>query len=217
MESDKKNAAIIYLRVSTDIQTEESQLEPCRVLCKQRGYIVEGIYSDHARSAYTTVLRPEYKKVLNLVKQRRVHHIVVWSLDRWCRRGARELKNTIEVLERYGVNLHSVKEQWLETVNISGGIGDVVKDFLIGIVGWIAHQESQLKSERIKDSIKFKAALRKGKVGRPSLSSNIRRQIEAYLKQGKSYRWIHDNVRYKIKYGKIKHVSIATISKIASK
>lgn len=25
--------AIIYLRVSTDIQTEESQLEPCKQLC----------------------------------------------------------------------------------------------------------------------------------------------------------------------------------------
>ena len=132
-------------------------------------------------------------------------------------RSTGELKNTIEVLEAYDVQLHSVQEQWLETINIPGGIGDVVKDFLIGIVGWIAHQESVLKSERIKDSIKFKNALKKGRVGRPTMPDKVIRQVIKALRQGDSYRTIHQNVIYKIKHGKIKHVSIASISKIAKK
>ena len=174
-----------------------------------------GIFSDHAKSAYKNVSRSEYQKIMKLVKQRRIHHIVVWSLDRWCRRGARELKNIIEVLEAYGVQLHSVQEQWLETINIPGGIGDVVKDFLIGILGWIAHQESQLKSERIKDSVKFQRALKKGRVGRPSIPDEVIKRVIDALWRGESYRAIHETVKYKIKHGKVKHVSIATVSKIA--
>ena len=211
------NKTVVSIRVSTDQQTEESQLDACKDLCRQRGFEVIKVYSDHAKSAYKNVSRPEYQKIMKLVKQRRIHHIIVWSLDRWCRRGARELKNTIEVLEAYDVQLHSVQEQWLETINIPGGIGDVVKDFLIGIVGWIAHQESVLKSERIKDSIKFKNALKKGRVGRPTMPDKVIRQVIKALRQGDSYRTIHQNVIYKIKHGKIKHVSIASISKIAKK
>ena len=139
----------------------------------------------------------------------------MWSLDRWCRRGARELKNTIETLELYSVQLHSVQEQWLETINIPGGMGDVVKDFLIGIVGWIAHQESQLKSERIKGSIKFKRALEKGRVGRPLIPNDVITQVVDALRHGDSYRKIHREVTYKIKHGKIKHISQATVCKIA--
>ena len=69
------NNVVIYLRVSTNQQTEESQLKACRNLCNERGYEVVGVFSDHARSAYKSVLRPEYKKVLNLVKHRRMHHM----------------------------------------------------------------------------------------------------------------------------------------------
>ena len=93
------NKAVIYLRVSTGQQDEKSQLKACQSFCNERGYEVVGIFSDHGKSAYKVSLRPEYLKVMKLVKQRRIQHVVVWSLDRWCRRGARELKSTIEVLE----------------------------------------------------------------------------------------------------------------------
>jgi len=203
------------LRVSTSHQDEHSQLKACTDFCVQRGYEVIGVYSDHGKSAYKVSSRSEYLKVMQLVKQRRIQHVVLWSLDRWCRRGHKELKNTIDLLALYGVQLHSVQEQWLETINIPGGIGDIVKDFLIGIVGWIAHQESQLKSERIKDSLKFQKAVKKGRVGRPSISDEVTQQVVDALKRGDSYRDINKKVTYKIKFGKIQHVSIATVCKIA--
>jgi len=209
------NKAAVYLRVSTDLQTEVSQLKACTDFCVQRGYEIVGVYSDHGKSAYKVSSRPEYQKVMKLVKQRRIQHIVVWSLDRWCRRGARELKNAIETLELYDVQLHSVQEQWLETINIPSGMGDVVKDFLIGIVGWIAHQESALKSERIKSSMKYKKALRKGAVGRPALPDDVTKRVVEALRDGLSYRAINQHVTYKVKFGKIKHVSLATICHIA--
>jgi len=177
---------VIYLRVSTDQQNEESQLKPCKALCTQRGYEVVDVYSDHARSAYKTVFRPGWKKVMNLVYKRSINHIVVWAL-----------------------------ESFLDEINIPGEIGIHLRNFLIGFLGYTAQQESVKKSQRIKDSIKFQKARKKGKVGRPILPNKVKKEVADALKRGDSYRTIHQNVNYKIKYGKVKFVSIATISNIA--
>jgi len=212
-ESAKQNAAI-YIRVSTAEQTEESQVEPCREFCEQKGYNVIGVYADHARSAYKTVRRKKYEEVMELVKKRKIKHVIVWALDRWTRRGPQELKSNIEYLATCGVQIHSVKEQWLESINLPGSIGMVVRDFFFGMIAWMAEEESKRKSERVRESKKFQSAKKKGTVGRPGLPERAKKDIIKYLKEGKTYDWIHQNVTYKIKYGKIKHVSPATISQI---
>ena len=136
----------IYIRVSGGEQTEESQRQPCTDYCTERGWHIVDVFSDHARSAYKNVKRPHYDKILALVRQRQIQHIIVWSLDRWCRRGPRELRSTIDYLGSYGVQLHSVKEQWIESINMPGSLGQTFKDFLVGIIGWLAEQESTRKS-----------------------------------------------------------------------
>jgi len=211
------NKSVIYLRVSSDKQTEESQLKPCEALCKERNYDVIGIYRDHSKSAYKNVKRPSFDKVNELVKNREIDHIVVWALDRWTRRGPKELKSTISYLSAYNVQIHSVQENWLESINMPGGMGSVVRDFFIGLIGWMAQQESELKSERIKQSKTYQKALDKGTVGRSTLPDAIVNEVTQLLQKGKSYKQIHEQVTYKAKFGKVKHVSIGTISSIAKK
>jgi len=206
--------AVIYIRVSTDQQTEESQKKPCLNLCKEKGWEVIDIFADHAKSAYHNVKRKKYEEVLELVKKRKIKHIVVSALDRWTRKGADELKDTISYLGLYDVQLHSVRESWLELINIPGGIGKVVKDFMIGMVGWTAEKESKDKSDRVKTSKRYQKALKKGKVGRPGVAKQVEKQVLDLLNKGKSYSYIEQNVTYKAKYGKVKHVSAPTISKI---
>jgi len=208
------NNAVIYLRVSSDKQTEESQLKPCREFCKERNYNVVNIFKDHAKSAYKNVKRPAFDEVNKLVKNRDINHIVVWALDRWTRRGAKELQNTIDYLSAYDVQLHSVQEKWLESINMPGGMGNVIRDFFVGLIGWMAQQESDLKSERIRASKKFQKAKDKGKVGRSKLPEKVVKLVIEKLEAGESYHKIHDSVIYKAKYGKIKNVSIGTISSI---
>lgn len=208
--------AVIYLRVSSDQQTEESQLEPCRALCKQRGFDVKGIYVDHAKSAYKNVSRAEYQKVMQLVFGRHIQHVIVWALDRWTRKGGVELLREINLLSSYDVQLHSVQEAFLDEINIPGEIGIHLRNFLIGFLGYTAKLESEKKSQRVKDSIKFQKALKKGKVGRPSIPDHVKRQILISLKREDSYRTIKHNVSYKGRYGRIIHPSIATISQIAN-
>lgn len=205
--------AIIYIRVSSEQQTEKSQLDPCLKFCEEHKWVVAGVLSDHAKSAYKNVKRPQYDRALSLSKNKDIKHIVVWALDRWCRRGADELKETIAYLGAYGVQLHSVQEAWLDAINVPG-VGNLVKDFLIGIVGWMAKTESDLKSERVKSSKKYQKALKKGTVGRPSVMDELYPSVLKLLNEGKSYRTISAKITYKAKHGKIKHVSVATITEI---
>jgi len=208
------NDAVIYVRVSTDLQTEESQLEPCREFCKKRGYNIVGEYADHAKSAYKNTKRTGYDNIMELVKKRKIQHIVVWALDRWTRRGPLELKHNIEYLSIHNVSMHSVKEEWLDSINLPGSMGTVVREFFFGMIAWMAEEESRKKSERVLDSKKFQKAVKKGKVGRAGIPESVKKEVIKYLKEGKSYSWIHQNVTYKVKYGKVRHVSPATITNI---
>ena len=206
----------IYLRVSSDQQTEKSQLKPCEALCKQRGYDVIDVFVDHSKSAYKTVYRPEYEKIMKLVQQRRIKHIVVWALDRWTRQGGVQLLQELNLLSSYDVQLHSVQESFLDEMNIPGEIGIHLRNFLIGFLGYNAKIESQKKGERVKDSIRFQKAKEKGRVGRPNMPKATIKQIELALKRGDSYRSIQSKIRYKGKYGKIYHPSLGTIASIAN-
>ena len=56
--------AVIYLRVSTEKQTEQSQLSACKKLCEERGWEIVGVFADHGKSAYHNVTRPQYEDSL---------------------------------------------------------------------------------------------------------------------------------------------------------
>jgi len=208
------NRTVIYLRVSSDSQTEESQLELCEELCKKKEYEIVGVYKDHAKSAYKNVKRPSFDKVNELAKNREIDHVVVWALDRWTRRGPREFKNSVDYLSAYGVQLHSVREQWVENLNLPDSIGILIKDFCFGVMAWMSEADSQHTSECIKNSKKYKKAMERGLVGRNPLPEHVVSKVTKRLNEGKSYKQIHDEVTYKVKYGKVMHVSIGTISSI---
>jgi len=204
----------IYIRVSTDDQTEESQIKPCENYCKQKGWEVVGIYSDHAKSAYHNVKRPGYDKIMDLVKQNKIDHIVVWAIDRFSRK-PKQFKEDIEYIKLHGCQFHSVKESWIESINLPGSMGKLFQEFFTGLIIVIAEMESEKISDRITTSKKFQDAKKKGKVGRPTIDKEVVEKIKEYLRQGKSYRWISANITYKAKYGKFKHPSTATISEIS--
>jgi len=209
------NKVAIYVRVSTKHQKPESQIEPCKNFCERKNYEVQDIFVDKARSAYKNVKRPGYEKVMKLVKGRKIEHVVVWSIDRFTRRGPEEFRNTIQYMTFYNVKFHSVKEDWIETINTDNTIGKIMRDFTLSILSWMAESESQRRSERIHASEKYQKAKDKGLVGRSTLPDEIVQKVISKLKQGKSYRQIRSEVTYKAKYGKVKNISIGKVSEIA--
>jgi len=191
--------AVVYLRTSTKEQNPENQKEECLRFAKNRGYEVLEVLQEEL-SGFKDIIRPNYEKVVQMARKGEIQAVIVWAMDRWVRNRDTLLEDVI-ILRNYGVKLHSVKEAWLEAINIEGSLGRTIQDFLLGLIGSIAEMESERKSERVK--IAFKN--HKGKKwGRPKVHTNKIKIILDLYNQGLSYREIN----------KRSGLSIGAISKV---
>lgn len=112
--------AALYLRVSTEDQTEENQAPELRQLAERRGWTpVE--YRETASGA--AKVRPVLDQLMADAKAGKVGAVVVWALDRLSRQGAGPVLNMVGELDRVGVALVSVREPWLDT---AGPFRDVI-------------------------------------------------------------------------------------------
>jgi len=200
--------ASIYLRTSTREQFPEKQKVECLEFIKERGYELEGVYTEQL-SGYKQIERPEYEKLKEKARRGEIKAIVVWALDRWVRNRDTLLED-VTILRNYGVKLHSVKEAWLEAINIEGSLGKTIQDFLLGLIGSLAQMESQRKSERTKMAYDN----RKGIWGRRNLPEETQKAIIEAFKQGRSYSKICLEVFYWDKNRNKKFVSKGIVHKV---
>ena len=150
-------SAAIYLRVSTDRQTVANQLAEVRQLALARGF--EPIVYEEVESAAKA--RPVLDRMLDDARAGRVQAVAVWALDR-LHRSMTGAINTVLELDRLGVPVLSVRENWLDT---SGP----VRPLLVAIFGWVAEQERARLIERTRAGLE--RARRQGKrLGRPRAS-----------------------------------------------
>lgn len=146
--------ALIYLRVSTGDQDAAHQLAPCEELCRARGFSYEVISETGKRPAD----RKGWRAVLEAARRRRCRHVVVWALDRLG--GLWIIADTVRELDRLGVRLISVEEEWLERAD------PMTRDLLVRIFDWLAGWELKRLTARTKAA--HATARRKGKaIGRP--------------------------------------------------
>ena len=141
-----KNAAI-YCRVSTEDQVREGyslgeQLDKLKDLCKFRNYKVYGVYEDAGISAKDMDHRPEFKKMLENVKNKKVNVIVSYKLDRLTR-SVRDLETLISELEKYDCSLECA----MDDINTSTANGRFFVRMLTVL--------SQLEIERVSERTKF--------------------------------------------------------------
>lgn len=79
--------AVLYLRYSSDNQTEQSiegQRRVCMEYAQRCGYDVTGEYIDRAKSA-TTDKRPEFLRMIGEAADEKFRYIIVYKLDRFAR------------------------------------------------------------------------------------------------------------------------------------
>jgi len=138
----------IYLRVSTKEQDEEMQKDDCMKFCRNHDWEIEGIYQERVSAYKKNVKRPQRDLVIEKARLGEIKHIVVWAFDRWIR-NRDTLIDDINTLLGYGCKIHSVKDAWLESINIEGPLGKTLREFMIGLIGSLAEMESKRKSERI--------------------------------------------------------------------
>src|SRR5436305_14744324 len=92
----------IYARISSDREGDQlvvgRQIEDCKGLAAERGWIVADLYVDDDISASSGKRRHEYERLLVDLRSGRIQGIVVWHLDR-LHRQPRDLEAFIDLCD----------------------------------------------------------------------------------------------------------------------
>ncbi len=138
-------SAIIYIRASTKEQNVESQQYACEQYCKVNKLKIKNIYIEKC-SAYKKDSQP---KLNVLIKNNKNTNLIVFSVDRFSR-NVKKSHSYILDLEFNNIVLISVKEN----LNLNTAFGKHNFRTLVNA----AQYESELISERVKNSIKYRKA-----------------------------------------------------------
>ena len=135
----------IYARISSDREGDQlgvtRQIEDCRRFAERCGYTVDEVYVDDDISAWSGKPRPEFQRMLEDLRSRRIGAVLAWHLDRLTRH-PRELEAFIDLCDELGVELGCVTGD----VDLGSHIGRLTARML----GGLARYESDHKSERIR-------------------------------------------------------------------
>lgn len=161
--------AALYLRVSTEEQNPDNQLERMRSLAEAMGWEISLTYIDKASGGDKN--RPSFRDMLTDAERHLFDVVIVWSLDRFSREGILETLSYIKRLKRANVALKSVTESWLDTRDETMG------ELLLAIFSWVAKREREKISERTKAGLRGKKNIgKRGKDKKPRKRSGYLRR-----------------------------------------
>lgn len=147
-------SAAVYARISADVEGKslgmQRQLEDCRKLASDRGWVVGREYVDNDISAYSGKVRPGYEAMCSDLAAGVRDAVIVYNLDRLHRRPA-ELEEFVALCEAAGVNQ-------VATVTADIDLGNDDGLFMARIFAAFAAKESGRKSARMKRKYEQKAA-----------------------------------------------------------
>ena len=88
--NEEKKIAGLYIRVSTEDQKREGfslpeQEKRLRAMCEYKGYEIYKVYEDAGISAKTGNKRPEFERMLDDIRNKKINTIVTLKLDRLTR------------------------------------------------------------------------------------------------------------------------------------
>jgi len=197
---------IIYIRTSTEEQNPENQLKDCLSINKYNEYEL----IEEQQSAWKDSDREGFNKLLSKIKGHSVKHLIVWDLDRVYR----NRKNLISFFKLCDINhcsIHSYRQQWLENINsIQPPFNEIMHNLMLEIMGWLAEEESDKKSERVKAAIRIKEggtfSYKGNKWGRKGLSN----------KQVDSIKELRDKGMSMHKIAKEMNISVGVVHKTIS-
>ena len=129
----------IYVRVSTDDQNPENQVNELRAYCLRSDYVVHDIYID--KCSGRTDDRPEFNRLMQDMRLRKFKAVMVWKLDR-IGRSLPHLLKLLQEMQNKGVEFICLTQN-IDTTTASGRL-------LFSVMGAFAEFESTLVSERTK-------------------------------------------------------------------
>lgn len=167
--------AALYLRVSTEKQTNENQRPALEAAARARGF--EPVAFEEVESAKKA--RPVFESVVARAKRGEFAAVFVAALDR-LGRSMTGVVDTVLQLDRAGVAVVSLRETWLD-------LDSPVRPLLVSIFGWVAEQERRVLVERTHAGLA--RARRQGKkLGRPRASPIMLGSAADAVQSGRSVR-----------------------------
>ena len=145
MSEDRKVAGI-YMRVSTEDQAREGfslpeQKERLVALCKFKGYEIYDYYEDRGISAKTGNYRPDFERLLDDIKMKKVNVLVALKLDR-VSRSVYDWEEIMKFLEENDAYIDCANDD-INTTNANG-------KFLSRLLMNMSQNEIERTSERTK-------------------------------------------------------------------
>ena len=145
MNEDKKKCGL-YMRVSTEDQAKEGfslpeQKERLESFCKFKGYEIVEYYQDAGLSAKTGNHRPEFERLKNDIKSKKINTIVALKLDR-ITRSIYDWENLITFLDENDAYLDCANDE----INTTTANGKMISRLLMSV----SQNEIERTSERTK-------------------------------------------------------------------
>ena len=143
---DVKKVCGLYMRVSTEDQAREGfslpeQKERLEAYCKFKGFVIKDYYTDAGISAKTGNYRPEFERLLQDVRDKKVNTIVVLKLDRLTR-SVSDWEKILTFLEENDAYLDCANDE----INTTNANGKMISRILTSV----SQQEIERTSERTK-------------------------------------------------------------------
>ena len=145
MNKEKKKCGL-YMRVSTEDQAREGfslseQKERLEAFCKFKGYEIIDYYQDAGISAKTGNHRPEFERLKDNIKAKRINTIVALKLDR-ITRSIYDWENLMTFLDENDAYLDCVNDE----INTTSANGKMISRLLMSV----SQNEIERTSERTK-------------------------------------------------------------------
>ena len=155
---DEERICGLYLRVSTEDQAKEGfslpeQKERLEALCKFKGYKIYDYYTDAGISAKTGNYRPEFDRLIEDAKNKKINTIIALKLDRLSR-SIYDWENLLKTSEKYGFDLVCANDD----INTTNANGKMVTRIMMSV----SQNEIERTSERTK--VGMAGAIKKGHI-----------------------------------------------------
>ena len=143
---DVKKVCGLYMRVSTEDQAREGfslpeQKERLEAYCKFKGFVIKDYYTDAGISAKTGNYRPEFERLKEDIKSKKINTIIALKQDR-ITRSIFDWEELMRFLEENDAYLDCVNDD----INTTNANGKMVSRILMSV----SQQEIEITSERTK-------------------------------------------------------------------
>ena len=143
---DVKKVCGLYIRVSTEDQAREGfslpeQKERLEAYCKFKGFVIKDYYTDAGISAKTGNYRPEFERLKEDIKSKKINTIIALKQDR-ITRSIFDWEELMRFLEENDAYLDCVNDD----INTTNANGKMVSRILMSV----SQQEIERTSERTK-------------------------------------------------------------------